>query len=574
MDMNINKVSGLDVVNTGSDGEIATDKKQSISGGHTGKVNDKIVDVISKESIPVNKVRNKPVLNKNNENQTGKTSEKTKSNFSLNELCSLLTDFYSDEKIKFNYRAHGYNNTFLSGLWSGEKESQLSGMISDSAHVVNGYIDSMADYYFQMMEKNSHLLSEFPDGELKNKLTGNGVEKFNSKAEIILYLKHRTNSDEVIKNINSESEYCKDKTKLFNSFSDALNTLPISDDESGLRLSDERNEINTDLTSLDVLAEIQDDAKDILKDIVNLFGVQRKSDVDYSKSLTVLMGKLADLRDKLAQNKLDNDRQIASIQQRTLQDKVDADSAEMAKKIEKAERLQALFKWLGPLLIALMVILTALTGGLLAKVLAAVVVVVTIINEIIKATGGPDIMAKIMTPVTKLVEVIQKFIKNIAMELGKAMGKSPEELKKLEEVMNIVSMLLAVVVVMAVFMAAGAVAGKVIGQVASETVKEVLKQVLAEVKKILITMMLTSTVINSVNSVAQAKMNESAMKLQADIDLDQELLDKIMALMEKIMATFSESQQELSKFKEKLSKMGRDAFQRERAIIQQGPLAV
>lgn len=483
-------------------------------------------------------------------------------------------DFFSDEKLKFNSRAHGYNHKFLEGLWSSEKESQLTECISDSADLINDHIDATADYYFLLMSEGGDSLSKMPDGELKNKLTGDGVDKFKNKNEIVVYLRGKTNADEVIKNINTESALCKDKTKLFKSLSDELNKLPVLDDELGSLLSGNRDEINAELTSLHALADIQDKAKDILKDVVDLFGTQRKSDVNFTESLTVLMGKIADLRDKLAQHKLENDRLIATAQQKTLQDKIDADGAEMAEKIKKAERLQAIFKWLGPLLIAIMVILTALTGGLLAKALAAVVVVVTIISEIVKASGGPDIMAKIMTPVTKLVEVIQKFIKNMAMELGKALGLSPAELKKLEGKMEIMAMLLAVVVVMAVFAAAGAVAGKVIGQVASEAVKEVLKQVLAEVKKILITVMLTSTIVNAANSVTQAKLNEDAMKLNADIDLDQELLDKLMALMEQIMAAFSESHQDLNKMKELLGKIGKDDFQRKKAIIQPGLLAV
>ncbi|WP_235845289.1 hypothetical protein [Morganella psychrotolerans] len=64
------------------------------------------------------------------------------------------------------------------------------------------------------------------------------------------------------------------------------------------------------------------------------------------------------------------------------------------------------------------------------------------------------------------------------------------------------------------------------------------------------------------------------MKLNADIDLDQELLGKLMALMEKIMATFSESHRDLNKMKEQLGKIGKDDFQRKKSIIQPGLLAV
>ncbi|MEG0278653.1 MAG: hypothetical protein RR686_05185 [Morganella sp. (in: enterobacteria)] len=572
MDMNVNKISGSGTVNTNSTGEVKSEKNKNIANNYTGEFNGGIVSDVSNKSIAVNEEKNKPKLT--NGKHDNKNNTRIKSDYSLNIINSLLLDFFSDEKLKFNSRAHGYNHKFLEGLWSEDKENQLTECISESAGLINDYIDATADYYFLLMSEKSDSLTKMPDGELKNKLTDNEVDKFKNKDEIVIYLRKKTNADEVIKNINTESAFCKDKTKLFKLLSDELNKLPVLDDEIGMLLSGNRDEINAELTSLHTLADIQDDAKDILKDAVSLFGVQRKSDVNFTESLTILMGKIADLRDKLAQHKLENDRLVATAQQKTLQDKIDADGAEMAKKIKKAERLQAIFKWLGPLLIAIMVILTALTGGLLAKALAAVVVVVTIINEIVKASGGPDIMATVMTPVTKLVEVVQKFIKDMAVQLGKALGLPPAELKKLEEKMEIIAMLLAVVVVMAVFTAAGAVAGKVIGQVASEAVKEVLKQVMAEVKKTLITMMLTSTVINGVNSITQAKLNEDAMKLNADIDLDQELLDKLMALMEKIMAAFSESHQDLNKIKEQLGKIGKDDFQRKKSIIQPGLLAV
>lgn len=572
MDMNVNKLSGIGSVNTNSTDDIKSEEKQNITNNHSRELNNEVISDVSKKATGVNNDKNKPVLNKNSLEVKG--GIKGNSDFSFNMLCSLLTDFFSDEKLKFNSRAHGYNHKFLEGLWSSEKENQLNECILDSAYLINDHIDAMADYYFSLMDKNSDLLTKMPDGELKNKLTGNEVDKFKNKSEIIEYLRKRTNADEVIKNINTDSALCKDKTKLFKSLSDELNKLPFPDDEVGMLLSGNRDEINAELTSLYILSDIQDDAKDLLKDTVNLFSTQRKSDIDFTNSLTILMGKIADLRDKLAQHKLENDRLIATAQQKTLQDKTDADGVKMAEKIKKAERLQAIFKWLGPLLIALMAILTALTGGLLAKALVAVIVIITIISEIVKATGGPDIMAKIMTPVTKLVEVVQKFIKDMAMKIGQKLGLPPAELKKLEEKMEIIAMVLAVVVVMAVFSAAGAVAGKVIGQVASEAVKEVLKQVMAEVKKLLITMMLTSTIVNGANSIIQAKLNEDVMKLNADIDLDQELLDKLMALMEQIMADFSESQQDLNKMKELLGKIGKDDFQRKKSIIQSGMLAV
>lgn len=593
MTINIDKLSGSGVLDTAPSGEIENNNKQN-GVNNTSEFNKGMVDDISKKSSAANDRKNKPSLNRSNTyskgNADGKENVDSKDNaenknktdskgdgkknrdYSLNELRSLLSDFYSEEKFKINSRAHGYNLNFIKELWSESKENQLSEMILESGDFINDHIEATAEYYFSLMNGDRDSLEKMPDGELKNKLTGKGDDKFKNKDEILSYLRKKTNADEVIKNINTDSEYCKDRTKLFKSFSEELVKLPVLDDELGRFISGNRDEINSELISLHEMADIQDEAKDILKDFKDIFVTQRKNDTDYSNFLTVLMGKLSDLRDKLSQRKLDNDRLIASAQQKALQDKTDANAAEMDEKIKKAEFLQALFKWLGPLIIALMVILTALTGGLLAQVLAVIIVVVTIVSEIVKAAGGPDIMGTLMTPVTKLVEAVQKSIKDLAMKLGKALGLSPEKLKKLEEDMEIASMVLAVVVVMAIFMAAGSIAGKVIGQVASETVKEVLRQILAEVKKILITMMLTSTVVNGANSIAQAEINKGTIELQADIDLDQELLDKIMELMERIMATFVESKEELTKLKEKIMKIGKNDFQRKKSIIQPGPL--
>ncbi|MCU6225267.1 hypothetical protein KWH83_12105, partial [Morganella morganii] len=75
-------------------------------------------------------------------------------------------------------------------------------------------------------------------------------------------------------------------------------------------------------------------------------------------------------------------------------------------------------------------------------------------------------------------------------------------------------------------------------------------------------------------SVVQADLKADITRQRADLDLDLELLDRITELMNQIMATFSESQQELIALNEKISKSGKESFQRMKAILQQGPLAV
>lgn len=371
---------------------------------------------------------------------------------------------------------------------------------------------------------------------------------------------------------------CKDKTNLIKKLLDDISSLPKAKDQMwvidprGLAL------LKSELNILHNTAETLASARECLSAAQSLVNSNNQNTLEYNNSLAVLMGKLADLRDKIAQQKLENDRDLAQLQQLALQTKTDKDAADIAEKIKKAERLQALFKWLGPLLIAIMAVLTALTGGLLAKALAAVIVVMTIISEVVKAAGGPDIMAKVMEPAMKLTEAVQKFIKDIAMAMGKAQGKSPEELKKLEKTMGIVAMVLAVVVVAALFMAlasaAGSIAGKVTGNFASEAMQEAIKSAFAQIQTMLINIMMTSTIINGAGSVTNAALQADAERLRADMDLDLEFLDRITEMMNQIMETFSGSHKELIALNEKISKYGSESFQRMKSIIQQGQLAV
>lgn len=120
MDMNVNKLSGIGSVNTNSTDDIKSEEKQNITNNHSRELNNEVISDVSKKATGVNNDKNKPVLNKNSLEVKG--GIKGNSDFSFNMLCSLLTDFFSDEKLKFNSRAHGYNHKFLEGLWSSEKE--------------------------------------------------------------------------------------------------------------------------------------------------------------------------------------------------------------------------------------------------------------------------------------------------------------------------------------------------------------------------------------------------------------------------------------------------------------------
>ncbi|HDS6843522.1 type III secretion system translocon subunit SctE [Morganella morganii] len=402
--------------------------------------------------------------------------------------------------------------------------------------------------------------------------------KINSKDEFSVFFNRKLGVDIVLKSLSEKGGDAGVKTALLENLLNDIISLPEIQDQMWVIEPQKLALLTSELNTLNTMAWVLASAKECLSAAQSLISMNNKNTVEYNNSLAVLMGKLADLRDQIAQKKLENDRELARLQQLALQVKTDKDAADIAEKIKKAERLQALFKWLGPLLTAIMAVLTALTGGLMAKALAAVIVIMTIVSEVVKAAGGPDIMAKIMEPVTKLVEVIQKFIKEIAMEIAKAQGKSPEELKKLEKTMEIVGMVLAVVVVMALFIAAasagGAIAGKITGKFASEAMQAAMKSAFAQIQTMLTTLMMTTTIINSASSVTNGVLQADIVRHRADMDVDLVLMDRITELMNQIMAAFSESQKELIALNEKLSKYGNDSFQRIKSMLQQGQQAV
>lgn len=490
---------------------------------------------------------------------------------SINEIFARFSDDLIDEQIKNSGVNSGINSNFLKNIWSQSKECELDKNIASYFNVLSGRIDKISDYYFEVINSKSK-------DNIRFFFTGDENITINDKKEFLDFFCRKLSMDTLPEIMAENTGNCKDKTNLIKKLLDDISSLPKAKDQMWVIDPRELALLKSELNILHKTAETLASARECLSAAQSLVNSNNQNTLEYNNSLAVLMGKLADLRDKIAQQKLENDRDLAQLQQLALQTKTDKDAADIAEKIKKAERLQALFKWLGPLLIAIMAVLTALTGGLLAKALAAVIVVMTIISEVVKAAGGPDIMAKVMELAMKLTEAVQKFIKDIAMAMGKAQGKSPEELKKLEKTMEIVAMVLAVVVVAALFMAlasaAGSIAGKVTGNFASEAMQEAIKSAFAQIQTMLINIMMTSTIINGAGSVTNAALQADAERLRADMDLDLEFLDRITEMMNQIMETFSGSHKELIVLNEKISKHGSESFQRMKSIIQQGQLAV
>lgn len=555
---------------TGEINEI--EKSKVINQSEVASFSEKIVEELGERYSRENSKTAKPQLNgqQAGKHYDGKTSAKR---MSINELFARLSDDLLGEQVKNSGINNNINSSILKNIWSPQKESELDKDITKYFNALSARVNNISDYYFSIInDKNK----DYDDIRLF--FTGGKNVNISDKEEFLVHFRNILGVDDILKVMSDSAGDCKEKTSLIKKLLDDILSLPKAKGQQWIINPDELVLLKSELNTLHSMAETLASVRECLSAAQSLVNMNNKNTIEYNNSLAVLMGKLADLRDQMAQKKLENDRELARVQQLALQTKTDKDAADIAEKIKKAEQLQALFKWLGPLLIAVMAVLTALTGGLLAKALAAVIVVMTIISEVVKAAGGPDIMAKVMEPMMKLVEAVQKFIKDVAMFIGKLEGKSPEELKKLEKTMEIVAMVLAVVVVAALFMAlasaAGSIAGKVIGTFASEAMKAAIQSALAQIQTMLINVMMVSTIINGASSVTNAVLQADAARLRADMDLDTELLNRITEMMNLIMETFSESHKELIALNEKISKHGNESFQRMKSIIQQGQLAV
>ncbi|MEM8422831.1 hypothetical protein Q4S30_18505 [Morganella morganii] len=570
-------VSGIKSAQLNVSGELAgeiddTEKSKVINRQEEISHSDKIIEELGERYNRENTKKTKPQLNRKltEKLQDDKASAKK---ISISELFSLLSDDLSGEQIKNSGINQSINNDVMKNIWSVQKECELSDDISHYADIFLGYIDKLSESYFFVINNDDEA-----SDDIRLFFTEDKNIKINNKDEFYYFFNRKLGLDFLLKTFSEKGGDAGDKIALLENLLNDVINLPKIKDQVWVIEPQKLALLTSELNTLNTMAGILASAKECLSAAQSLISMNNKNTVEYNNSLAVLMGKLADLRDQIAQKKLENDRELARLQQLALQVKTDKDAADIAEKIKKAEHLQALFKWLGPLLTAIMAVLTALTGGLMAKALAAVIVIMTIVSEVVKAAGGPDIMAKIMEPVTKLVEVIQKFIKEIAMEIAKAQGKSPEELKKLEKTLEIVGMVLAVVVVMALFIAAasagGAIAGKITGKFASEAMQAAMNSAFAQIQTMLTSLMMTSTIINSASSVTNGVLQADIIRHRADMDVDLVLMDRITELMTQIMAAFSESQKELIALNEKLSKYGNESFQRIKSMLQQGQLAV
>ncbi|GEM_PF-3754619 len=546
-----------------------TEKSKVVNQPENTSYSERIIEELGERYNRENIKKVKPQLRGNQEGK--RNADKTPAKrMSINELFSRLSDDLFSEQVVNSEINKNINSNFLKNIWSQKKESELSKSIDKYMDVLFTCVDDLADYYFSVIndyDESADNISFF--------FTGDKNIKISNKDEFLRYFNNKLGLDILQKELSDKGSDCRDKTVLLKKLLADVISLPKVKNQEWIIDPHKLVLLRSELTMLDNMAVLLASAKECLSAAQSLISMNNKNTIEYNNSLTVLMGKLADLRDEMAQRKLENDRELARVQQAALQVKTDKDAADIAEKIKKAELLQSIFKWLGVFLIALIAVLTALTGGALATALAVVIALMTLISEIVKVAGGPDIMAKIMEPVTKLIEVIQKFIKDFVMGLGKAVGMSPDMLKELEKKMEIVAMVMAIVVVAALFMAASSAVASIAGHIAGKFASEAaIKVAISQIQAVLTGIIMTSTIVNSASTISNAVLQFEAARLKADMEFDLELLNRITELMNMIMDTFTESHKDLIALNEKISKYGNESFQRMKSIIQQSPLVV
>ena len=159
--------------------------------------------------------------------------------------------------------------------------------------------------------------------------------KINGKNDFEILFKSKVNIDGVNDVIAGNNTDCNDSICILSDILDSITCLPKVKNKVPIAEPEKINSLKFELNMLRGTAEILSSAKECLFSAQTLINMNDKNTSEYNNSLAVLMGKLADLRDQIAQQKLDNDRELARLQQLALQVKTDTDAAEITAKIKK-----------------------------------------------------------------------------------------------------------------------------------------------------------------------------------------------------------------------------------------------
>lgn len=586
---NVSSVKKSDNVQQGHD--VSTAEMQKTTGAVVALHTEATVSSVTNNAVKNKNNYNKPRISGNNKSDGNVTEYKEINLVSVSyyEVLAKIQDYFFSEQIKKYKNSSDVNKKQYAYIMTDKQISVLNKNIDELSNVVNNYIDKLSDYYYGVFKCPEGFIEYFDypggmdkvflakfDKEMKEefisvakneKLEGALVTDEMATKAFKKYLAEKLNISNVYRTLFNKEKTSEEKIKIVSELLNDFSELPSENSAAGKKWINDLGNLHSELSYLHSQVKLYDSMAAYCEQVANSDS-DNNSDDRYENELAVIMAKLSDLREKMMQSKIESEIRVQQLQQLALQAKTEKEAADIEMKIKEAEELQALFKWLAPLIAFILLILAALTAGTMtAFIVALIFTVVMVIDAILDSLGKAGIMSTLMTPFTKLMEEIQQLIKNIALEVARAEGKSEKELRELEMYMEIIAMVVAMAVMVALMAALSAMIGKLVGHFLSESVKQIIKEIMKEVQRAMIVMSVSNVVTGGINTILQAQISEEVSRRIADIEFSQQLIDSLTEMMNRLMASFSENQEELRALNEKTSAMARDSFRNRKAIL-------
>ncbi|GAA0341956.1 type III secretion system translocon subunit SctE [Morganella psychrotolerans] len=591
MDINSNLSSVKKTDDTQQEHSVSTAELQKTAGAVVAQHATATVSLVVNSTVKNKNNYKKPHLSGNNKSD-GKEKEYKKTTVaetSCYEIFAKIQDYFFSEQADKYKNSAAINKKQYSCIMTDKQISVMNKRIDELSIMVDNHMDNLSDYYYGEFkcpegvggyldypgnmdkdflakfdkETKEKFISVAKDEKLKGALVTDKMATKSFKEYLVEKLDianvHRT----LFNKEKTSEEKIKAVSELLNNFSE----LPSENSAAGKKWMAALGNAQSELRYLHSQVELYSSMAAYCEQVANS-NLNNNSNDRYENELAVIMAKLSDLREKMMQSKMESEIRVQRLQQLALQAKTEKEAADIEIKIKEAEELQALFKWLAPLIAFILLILAALTAGTMtAFIVALIFTAIMVIDAILDSLGKDGIMSTLMTPFTKLMEEIQQFIKSIALESARAEGKSEKEIKELEMKMEIIAMVVAMVVMVALMSALSSLIGKMVGKFMSETVKQIVKEIMKEVQRAMIVMSVSNAVTGGINTILQAKIDKEITRRIADIEFDQQLIDSLTEMMNRLMESFSANQEELRTLNEKTSAMARDSFRNWKAIL-------
>ncbi|WP_413492554.1 hypothetical protein [Morganella psychrotolerans] len=586
---NVSSVKKTDNVQQGHD--VGTAEMQKTAGAMVTLHTEAAVSSVINNAVKNKNNYNKPRISGNNKSN-GKVTEYKEINLvkiSYYEMFAKIQDYFFSEQTEKYKNSAAINKKQYAYIMTDKQISIMNKRIDELSTGVNNQMDNLSDYYYGVFkcpegiggylnypgnmdkiflakfgkEMKEKFISVAKDEKLKGALVTDEMATKSFKK----YLAEKFNIANVYRTLFNKEKTSEEKIKIVSELLNDFSELPSEDSAAGKKWIADLGNLHSELSYLHSQVKLYNSMAAYCEQVANS-NPDNNSDGRYENELAVIMAKLSDLREKMIQSKMESEIRVQQLQQLALQTKTEKEAADIEMKIKEAEELQALFKWLAPLIAFILLILAALTAGTMtAFIVALIFTVVMVIDAILDSLGKAGIMSTLMTPFTKLMEEIQQFIKNIALEVARAEGKSEKELRELEMYMEIIAMVVAMAVMVALMAALSAMIGKLVGHFLSESVKQIIKEIMKEVQRAMIVMSVSNVVTGGANTILQAQISEEVSRRIADIEFDQQLIDSLTEMMNRLMESFSGHHEELRTLNEKTSAMARDSFRNRKAIL-------